>query len=280
MRRGWFVLLFTLLLGHPVFAAVVYVMEVKDHTASPPQAETIQMHVEGRQLKIELAPGERHGMPGGMIYRGDRREMVVLDDAHKSYIVIDRQTVQSMAEQYKQAMNQVQETLKNVPENQRAVVEKMMQERMAQMSAQPPKRPQSEVRKTGERSVQVGYPCEKYEIWQDGKKGLDLWVTNWEKVEGGREVKPVFKDLATFVKEIQESFASASGASGGFGGQFDGSFFAYLDQIDGFPVLAREFAEGSLARESTLRSAKRQSPNPAAFELPAGYTQRKLIRDQ
>jgi hypothetical protein len=255
-------------------------MEVKDHTASPPQAETVQMHVEGHQLKIELDSGERHGMPGGMMYRGDRRDMVVLDDAHKSYIVIDRQTIQSVAEQYKQAMNQVQETLKNVPENQRAMVEKMMKERMAQMSAQPSQRSQNEVRKTGERSEQGGYPCEKYEIWQDGKKRLDLWVTPWEKVEGGREAKSIFKDLATFVKEIQESFASASGAPGGFGGQFDGSFFAYLDQIDGFPVRAGEFEEGSLARESTLRSAKRQSPNPAAFEIPAGYTQRKMIRDQ
>jgi hypothetical protein len=255
-------------------------MEVKDHTASSPQAETVQMRVEGRQIKIELASDAHPNMPRGMMYRGDRREMIVLDDAHKSYIVIDRQTVQSVSEQYQQAMNQMQEKLKNMPEEQRAVVEKMMKERMPQMSTQAAKRPQSEVRKTGERSVQAGYACEKYEIWQDGKKRLDLWATDWAKVDGGREAKSAFTDLATFVREIQESFTSASGAPGGFGGQFDGSFFAYLDQIDGFPVRTEEFEDGSLAREAVLQSAKRQSPNPADFEIPAGYTQRKMFREQ
>jgi hypothetical protein len=276
MRKGWLVLLLTILVGRLGFAGVIYEVDVKDHTQSPPQVETTQMRIEGRRLKVEMAPGSHHRAPGEMIYRGDRREMLVIDHNRKSYMVIDQKTVESMGQQYKQAMSQVQEMLKNAPESQRAMLEKMMKEQMPQMSAQQPGSPQSELRQTGERAVKAGYACVKYEIWQEDHKHLEFWVTDWDKVEGGQEVKPVFEEMAAFFKEMLENFGGAGHAPGNFGS----SFFAYLDQVDGFPVLSGEFKNGSLVRESILRSAKRQTLNPTAFEPPATYQQSKMLKGQ
>ena len=79
------------------------------------------MLVDGRNLKSEPgASGKRSQMT--MIYRGDRREMVVLDHGKKSYFVMDQQTMKKMAGQMSQAMRQMQEGLKNVPTEQRAMV--------------------------------------------------------------------------------------------------------------------------------------------------------------
>ena len=47
-------LAFTLILS-PLFAGVVYEIEVTDHEQSPPKSESIQAAVEGRHLKMGIA---------------------------------------------------------------------------------------------------------------------------------------------------------------------------------------------------------------------------------
>jgi ABC-type dipeptide/oligopeptide/nickel transport system ATPase subunit len=70
----------------PAFAGVVYEVEVTDHGRSPPTSESIQGAVEGRHLKMGIASGGR-GSQGEMIFRGDRRELIVVSDGQQ--IVID-----------------------------------------------------------------------------------------------------------------------------------------------------------------------------------------------
>ena len=42
-----------------------------------------------------------------MIYRGDRREMVVIEHGNESYFVMDRETMKAMSGQMSQAMKQM-----------------------------------------------------------------------------------------------------------------------------------------------------------------------------
>ena len=83
MRRSALFVL-ALLLASPLQAGVVYEIEVKDHEQSPPKTESIQAAVEGRHLKMGIASGGK-GAQGEMIFRGDRREMVVVDHDNRSY---------------------------------------------------------------------------------------------------------------------------------------------------------------------------------------------------
>ena len=126
-------LAFTLILS-PLFAGVVYEIEVKDHEQSPPKNESIQAAVEGRHLKMGIASGEQ-GLEREMIYSADRREMVVVDHKQQSYSIMDTKTVAEIGRQLNDAMSQMQEALKNVPEDKRAMVEAMMKQRM------PPNKP-------------------------------------------------------------------------------------------------------------------------------------------
>ena len=168
-------LVITLILG-PLFAGVVYEIDVTDHEQSPPKSESIQAAVEGRHLKMGIASGGK-GKQGEMIFRGDRREMVVVDHENRTYHLMDKEAMGQIAGQLTDAKQKMQEALKNVPEDKRAMIEQMMKQRMPQQQL-PPKRSESELKKTSERADRNGYPCVKYEVFRDGHKTRELWVTD------------------------------------------------------------------------------------------------------
>ena len=257
----------------PAVAGVVYEIEVKDHEQSPPRTDSMEAAVEGKNIKMEILPDESGRGRGEMIFRGDRREMVVVDHDDKSYYVVDQATLGQLAGQVSSAMGAMQEALKNVPESERRKIEEMMKQRMPS-AAQAPERPKSELKKTGEKGTHAGYPCVKYEVLRDGRKIRELWVTDWGNVEGGEDVVDTFEDMADFFKELMDSIPDF-----GQGGPSGDPAFEHMREIGGFPVVTREFDEydGSLEDESTLRSARRRTLDPDAFEPPSGYKRRSML---
>ena len=274
MRKCLFLAFLCLLLAQaPAWAGVVYEIETTDHAQSPPKTESIQAAVEGRHLKMGIASGGE-GKQGEMIFRGDRREMVVVDHDNRSYHQIDEAAMKQVAGQVSDVMAQMQEALKNVPADRRAMVEEMMKKNMPSGQAAP-KRPKSELKKTGERATHNGYPCVKYEVFVDGRKARELWVTDWSNVEGGSDVVEAFEDMADFFREMMDSVPQIGGGSGS---SFGDEVFEHMKELGGFPVVTKEFGEdGSLEGESTLRSARRQTLDPDAFEPPSGYKRQEMF---
>ena len=192
--NGWITAAMVCALVSPLAAGVVYEIDVTDHEQSPPKSESIEAAVEGRNLKMGIA-SKGQGAQGEMIFRGDRREMVVVDHENNTYILMDQEAILQLTGQVNSAMSQMQEALKNVPEDKRAMIEQMMKQRMPEAPVQE-RGTDSELRKTGERGDQNGYPCVKYEVWRDGRKTRELWVTDWSNVEGGSDVVDAFEDMA------------------------------------------------------------------------------------
>ena len=272
MKKSFVLAIVALMMSVPVFAGVVYEIEVTDHEQSPPKTESIQAAVEGRHLKMGIA-SKGKGSQGEMIFRGDRREMVVVDHDDRSYHQMDAETIKALGGQVSAAMAQVQEALKNVPEDKRAMVEQMMKQKMPDAAAAP-QRPKSELKKTSERATHSGYPCVKYEVLRDGRKVRELWVTDWSNVEGGSDVVGAFEDMADFFTEMLDSLPSFGQESGPMGDPA----FEHLREIGGFPVITREFDDdGSLEAESTLKSSRRQTLDPDAFEPPSGYKRQEMF---
>ena len=276
LKNAWILLTVGLLTAFPLTAGVVFEIEVTDHEQSPPKSEDIQAAVEGRHLKMGIASKGR-GAQGEMIYRGDRREMVVVDHENRTYFVMDEEAIRQLAGVVNDAMSQMEEALKNVPEDKRAMIEQMMKERMPAAPAAQPKRPESELKKTGERADHNGYPCVKYEVLRDGRKIRELWVTDWDNVEGGTEVVGAFEEMADFFREMMDAIPNMGGGRGGPG--IDDNVFEHMRDLGGFPVVTRDFDDdGSLDGETALRSAKRQTIDPDAFEPPSGYKRQEMFR--
>jgi hypothetical protein len=274
MKRSAALLSIVLSAAIPCAAGIVYEIEVRDHEQSPPKSESTEVAVEGRNLAMEVLPGEGGRGRGTMIYRGDRREMVVVDHDDQSYIVMDEQTMSQLGAQVDQAMAMMDEALANVPADQRDKIREMMQQQMPQAQAAP-ERPKNELKKTSETATHNGYPCRKYEVYRDGRKTQELWVTEWSNIEGGAEVADVFHDMSEFFKELLDSIPKF-GQSGA-----DEPFFEFMQELGGFPVVTKEFGDdGYLEEESTLRSARRRSLDPDAFEPPSGYKRRQMFGPQ
>jgi hypothetical protein len=264
------VLLGIVLVAMPLTAGVVYEIEVTDHEKSPPKTEAVETAIEGQQLKIGVPGGGSDGS-GEMIYHADRREMVWIDHDRKTYIVIDEETMLAMAQQINEAMAMMEQALANVPEAQRPMIEEMMKKKMPQ--TQKTERPKTELRKTGESAEHNDYPCVRYEVLREGQVIRELWVTNWSNVEGGADVAELFYEMSEFFAEMLDSlpkFADRGGAD---------QSFEHMREMDGFPVVTRELGnDGSLESESTLKSARRLTLDPEAFEPPKGYKRQEMFK--
>jgi hypothetical protein len=273
MQRTLIPFVLLALLAAPTFAGVVFEVETTDHRNN--STETVQTLVEGKNLAMDVRAGSTRS-DGDAIFRGDRREMVVVDNSNQSYMVIDKEMLSAVAGQVNQAMAQVQEALKNVPEEQRAMVEEMMKKRMGDTMPQAGgSAPKSELRKTGEKESHNGYSCTVYEIQLDGRKTHELCVTPWSEVEGSLEAQGAFLEMADFAQELLDSLSQMSGMPNIGGDAFQ--VYSHFRAIDGFPVVTRNFsAGGELADESVLRSAERRTIDPSEFEPPAGYKRQQM----
>ena len=81
--------------------------------------------------------------------------------------------------------------------------------------------------------------------------------------------------MADFYRKLMDSIPNqGQGRGPGLGD----NVFAQLHDIDGFPVSTMDFDDdGSLESESNLRSAKRRTLDPDAFEPPSGYKRREMF---
>ena len=262
------------LIAGPAVAGVVFEVETKDHEQSPPKTDELQMIADGKNISMDIQPSERGGKGGKVIFRGDKGdggEVVVVDDDGKSYFVMDRAAMAAIGGQVSAAMKQVDEMLKNLPKEQQDAIRKAR----GGMMPGPPKRESAELRKTSDTGDKNGYPCVKYEVLRGGRKVRELWVTDWDNVEGGAEVVGAFEEMAAFFREMM---AGIPNMGGGGGGPADIGL-GEMGFDKGFPVVTREFDEdGSLESESALRSAKRQTIDPDAFEPPSGYKRQEMFR--
>ena len=262
------VVLMSLLVSIPASAGVVFDVVATD-TRSSKTFDT-EVLVEGDNLKMAIAPGTREGRNGEMIYQGAQRSMILVNHEEKTFMTIDEEAIKAITSQLGQAMSQMEHALKDVPEEQRAMVEKMMKGKLPTAT---PKRQASELRSTGERATHNGYPCVKYEVLRGGTKLRELWVTDWSNIEGGKEVVASFEQMAEFFKELLDSIPNVGDQAA-----FAEPTWEHMKELGGFPVVTRDFAaDGTLGNEAELRSARRQKIEPGAFEAPAGYARREMF---
>ncbi len=269
MKRTALVLAAVLVIGAPVFAGVVYEIEVTDHTTSPASTSGNHISVEGSLLKMDATSGSDK-MDGEMIYRGDRREMVIVNNEDNTYFVLNEEQMRALAAQINQAMSAVDQALAAVPEGQREKMREMMNKRMPMEMDQ---REPAELKKTGETDTINGYPCVRYEVWRGGIRQRELWVTSWKNIEGGADTVQAFEDMSAFFKEMLDSLPQMGDRS------FADSAFEHLKEMGGMPVLTREFADdGSLENESMLNSARKQAFDPDEFEPPKNYKRKDMFK--
>ena len=250
-------------------AGVVYQIESTTKGSGEPRVETITAKVDGDNLKMSMGSAGG-GVSDDMIFRGGVPEMIMVSHKEKKFYVIDDGVIEQIGGQMSDIERQIQEALKDVPPDQRALVEQMMKSRMPK-GAQATSAPSFTINKTSDRDTKNGYPCVRYELILNGTKIQDMWVTEFENVEGGAEVRDAFLGMSEFFQSLRDAMPQF--ARGG-----DENMFQHMKEMDGFPVVTFDYGpDGSVQGESKLVSASRQSVSADEYNPPANYVKQDMM---
>lgn len=270
--RVWISIALLLVVTAWADAQVILELESRDHRTSPPRTETSYVISDGQQLAMGVSRGTTNG-DGGVIFRGAARELVVVNHRDQTYMVLDKQAMQSLTGQMNQAMGQIEDAMKHLTPEQQAIVNHAMngQAPTRQVTQQPP----IDARRTRDTATVFGYPATRYEVWRHGRKTREMWVTDWRNVGGSQEVAALFAEMGGFLEELTSSLP---GGGAGPAKALDENIFTVMRQIDGFPVGVRDYRpDGTIEREWALRSAKQQRLGSDDFEPPIGYRRQEMF---
>ena len=252
--------LFFALLAAPLGGGVIYEYEIKAYGESGIKTSERRILVEGGRLRSDFGDGGGQPPVVTVLFHSDSKRMITLVHEDKTYLEIDQEFVASMSE----AVEQAKEALRNLPEEQRAKLEKLMKRR-SEGALEP-----LQIRATGTRDNGGGYSCEIQGVYRGDQKIRDLCVADWDEVPGGRSAGAAIQGMQDLGKQM------LSVARQGLPATQLPNPFAYWDQVDGFVVASRSFRDGELHLQSVLKSVQAQAIDPAEFEPPAGYQKQTL----
>ena len=263
----------TCLVSLQAIAGAVLKNETREYHVDPPAIGTTKMLADGVLLRVEIH-SVSSSEDGLIIYRGDRNEMIVADNEHLEYYVIDEQTMNQMAAQIGDAMKQVEEMMKTLPPDQRAMAEQMMKQQMPGL--QPAPEAPSTLQKTGKSDTINGHDCEYYEVLREGRKTREMCVAEWSDIDGGAEAVDAMIGMGKFFESMHDAFAEAAGTD--FMGKQQ-EVFAHMRQLGGYPVYAKDYDDsGALEGESMLKSSSSEAIDAAMFEPPEGYRRVEMMQ--
>jgi GLPGLI family protein len=246
LLRGVLAMSLALFLVVPVFAQGFYWESTRSGSLMGDTSETVKYSYDAKKFKV--VNGENGN---ATILRLDEGVMVMLNPQEKTYwettFADMEKAAKKASEQMDQKMAELQEKLKNMPEEQREMVEKLMANKMPMAK----KEPKLEVVKSGDRKKISGYSCTKYVVNQDGKELLTVWVT--KDVKG---IETIRKDMNEFRARMTAMNPTISKG-----------FAEGLKNIDGFPI---ETDMGNTMKEVVTKVEQKSIP-ASEFKIPEGY---------
>jgi hypothetical protein len=254
------------LLSSPSFAGVVMDLVTKSPTGQ--EADRTNIFAQSEKIRMDMNADKGSGSRVSMIFLGD--QFLILEHSDKSYIVMDEAMLDEVSTQISDAMKQMEAQLANLPPEQRAMMEKMMQGQMQGMMGQhndPAAGPRIEATGTGRWQ---SYDCKNYSVYEGAQKTQDICAATLDQLAGGEEMMQAFRRMAVFITKMTESMPMQSND-----GLNPGEL---MDQIGGFPVHTIEYENGQVTAEISLESVTEQDLDEDLFSAPSDYRRQNLFQ--
>jgi hypothetical protein len=243
----------------PLCAGVRVESESKDLVDG--QSTQHVMLVDSERLRMDM---NRAGSSTSVLFLTDGgNRLVMLDRDKKQYRVLDEPTAKQMSAQMQSSMAMMQEKMKDIPPEQRAMMEKMMKGRMGAMPAAAARSPIAYTAKGS--STANGFACTMYDGTRDGQKATELCAA----LPGQLKLSPadmgVLDKLREFTKTLVGPFANMAGVT------------EITDAgVQGFPVTQTTFRDGKPVTRHDVKVMQRASFTDADFSL-GGATKVELM---
>jgi hypothetical protein len=212
--------------------------------------ESLTVRVKGPMVRWdarELDQGQRY-----VLFDSTRDVMIVVDDRRKEITELNPETLrrqrQQMQAQMAPMMKQLQAQLKNMPPEQRRMIEK----KMGALMKPPGETPEATftTRKVGSGSVQ-GIPCTRHAILRDGKPEHEVCVASRSDAGVPADDYQTMRKTFAAARAMASAVAAASVPMAG--------------DLEGVPVEMKSSAQGTVR---TLRSLSTDTLPADPFALP------------
>jgi hypothetical protein len=264
-------LTFVALLAASSVHAGVRIETVTRDTATGKDVATNVLQVQDGMARIESGRIESNSArSSASIFKNDT--MYVLDGQRKTYMLLDRATLERTANSMNQAMEQMRAQMAAMPPEQRAKMEQMMKQNgmggMAGTGSQTA--PVIDAKAVGGNGTYQGKSCKLWNVTRDGVLSQQLCVVPFSSLPGAGEMRELSKKMQAFLNSL----------TGPMRQMMNNQAMQSPDlanKIGGFPVITRQYKDGVLStEESVVNSWQTQKIDAAQFEIPAGYTKQEM----
>ncbi|MBX7148765.1 DUF4412 domain-containing protein [bacterium] len=199
-----------------------------------------------------------------VIFRKDKGVLWILNNADKTYVELDKNTMTAMTAKMNEAMKMMQDKMAKMSVAERAQMEKAMAENNIPLPNQAP--PKMTYTKAGRKEVLGNWTADVYEGSRNGIKVNEIWTIDVGTSGVGVSETAVIADYVKFMKDFLKDMNL-----GGFT-DFVGPGLVSNESYQGFPVKTLAFENGKTTAETQITSIQKQSIPSTQFEIPAGYT--------
>jgi hypothetical protein len=255
MSRFWYSLTVLIMLCCVVIPAqgqgILFVQKETRGT----QSTTTQIQMDKDHIRVE---SRSSGDESAFVFDGPKQTARLINVSKKTYMELTKADLDQMKGQMDAAMAQMQEQLRSLPPDQRALVEQMMRGRgMATAALAAPK---VEYRQTG--SDKVGqWTCTKYEGSVSGQKTTEVCTVDPKEFGLTDADFEAARQLSEFLKSMMPQMQ-------------DSAFVNGTTQAEGFsgvPVRRTSFRNGAVDSVTEVTETRRQAFPALTFEVPAGF---------
>jgi len=201
-----------------------------------------------------------------LVAEGDNPKLLMVDHQRNEYFEMDKNSMQQMQKSVQGAMSAMQEQLKSMPPEQRAMVEKMMAGRMPQPTRSAPA-PKTVYNPKGSATMN-GFPCARYEGLRDGQKVSEVCAADPDRLGLHAADFQAFEKLRDLFADLRRSLENSP-----FGAPMQSNL---MEQgLQGFPVHMSTFRGGELVSKFDLKEVKQATASAADFS-PGGARKKEF----
>jgi hypothetical protein len=238
------------LVAVPALAAKRIQMETTDLVKN--QTTTREILIDATRLRTDDGDHRTIFLTDG----GNR--LLMLDKSRNEYRVMDQQAMDQMGAQMQGATAQMDEAMKGMSPEQRAMMEKMMKGRMPGGAAPAPSATVFTARGSGSAA---GFACTKYEGVRDGQKVLELCAADAAALKLASGDYQVYEKMREFTASMMKAMKNSPMA-----GMMQGSS---QGGVKGFPVEETGFRDGKPVTKVVVKSITDVAVTDADFSTGA-----------
>lgn len=232
-----------------LFAGVKIVSETTDLNTKKVTTDTILLDANRMRMDMDK------GTVVMFLTDGGRNRMVMLNKDKNEYQEIDEATMKQMAAQMSGAMAQMDAAMKNMPPEQRAMMEKMMKGKMPQAAA-----PVKTVYTAKGGSSVNGFSCTKYEGMRGAEKEADVCAAVPAQLKLNASDMQIFEKMREFSSSLLSALSNSPVKISVPTNSLEAGY-------EGFPIQRTEYSGGQPTTRGELKSITRVSFSDADFSL-------------